>query len=258
MKRILFASVLVISLNLFASNELNKIIGTNDLVTVAPQGQNIPLKYRGLIDAFGKLSMGCTATHIGSGYVLTAGHCFYAGPTPTEDAECSDITIDWGYREGVEPYLKSQCQRIIIAQRSDKGDFAVIRVSPVPPVFIAPEMKRKAVSGDTVTIFSHPEELPLRWSRLCGVELRQHPFLPKQAINHKCDTNPGSSGATIINAITLKVVGIHDGGVAANTSDDNTVGGSDDLNPVRTGMNYGTYIQNSSLYSVLVSLGFNQ
>ena len=208
--------------------------------------------YRPLVDAFGQLSMGCTGTHIGNGYVLTAGHCFWAYETPIVDQQCSDLTVAWGVRDGATSYLTSKCENIIVAERSGMMDYAVIKVSPIPPVAIAPELKRRAVIGDTLTIFSHPDELPLRWSRLCGVERLQHPDLPVGSIQHKCDTNPGSSGATIIDVISLKVVGIHDGGYGANEYGDP----QNPESPVSTGMNYGTFIVNSPLEATLKTLGF--
>lgn len=227
-------------INAFAQ-DIEKIIGDDDMVAVDATGSNIPARYRDLINAFGILSMGCTATHIGNGYVLTAGHCFYAPEEPVENLECADTTISWGIREGVEPYMTSTCESIVIAQLNQDGnDFALIKVSPVPTAAVAPELNRRAVVGDTLTMFSHPEELPLRWSPFCGVEREQHSDLPKGAFHHKCDTNPGSSGATILNILTLKVIGIHDGGVVNSNG----------------GMNYGTYIMNSPLYEALKSAGF--
>ncbi len=234
------------------SEQTEKIIGDNDLVQVNALASNIPLKYRSLVDAFGHISGGCTATHIGNGYVLTAGHCFWADETPRLDEACPTVSVDWGFREGVAPYLKSQCDRLVIALRNGKDDFALFKVSPVPPVAIAPEMNRRAVIGDTVTIFSHPDGLPLQWSKLCGIERLAHPDLPEGSIQHKCDTNPGSSGATLINALTLKIVGIHDGGLGANPYDDPNHPNS----PLSTGMNYGTFILDSPLIEVLRHLGF--
>ena len=65
--------------------EPSKIIGTNDLIAVNALATNIPLKYKALVNAFGLMSMSCTATHIGNGYVLTAGHCFWVGSELAQD-----------------------------------------------------------------------------------------------------------------------------------------------------------------------------
>ena len=223
------------------AQDFEKIIGEDDMVAVDATGSNIPARYQEMINAFGILSMGCTATHIGNGYVLSAGHCFHAPEEPVENLECSNLTISWGVREGVEPYMTSVCESIVIAQLNPNGnDFALIKVSPVPKAAVAPELNRRAVVGDTMTMFSHPEELPLRWSSFCGIEREQHLDLPAGAFHHKCDTNPGSSGASILNILTLKVIGIHDGGVVNSNG----------------GMNYGTYIMNSPLYEALKTAGF--
>ncbi len=240
----------LVSFQFVYASDVEKVIGENDLVAVDASASNIPLRYRALVDAFGQISMGCTATHIGNGYVLTAGHCFEAGETAIQNQTCDDTTIEWGVREGATSYLKSKCLEIIVAQRNDQNDYALIKVSPVPPVAIAPDIKRHAAIGDSVTIFSHPEELPLRWSGACGIERLHHPDLPDSAIQHKCDTKPGSSGATIIDVVTLKVVGIHDGGMSAESS-------IQDGSPLATGMNYGTFILSSPLGEILQNLGFN-
>jgi V8-like Glu-specific endopeptidase len=60
-------------------------------------------------------------------------------------------------------------------------------------------------------------------------------------MQHKCDTNPGSSGATVLDDNTLKVVAIHDGG---------------HLTAPAEGMNYGTYLTNTEVRDALKSLGF--
>ena len=88
---------------------------------------------------------------------------------------------------------------------------------------------------------SHPEMLPLHWSQSCGVEKSFDSQLPSGSLLHNCDTNPGSSGAVLLNSLTLKIVGIHDGGYA----DDKHVG-----------MNYGTYVLNSPMTDKLIELGF--
>ena len=224
-----------------AAQEPFKIIGENDLIAVDAKITNIPYKYKKLVNAFGMLSMGCTGTHIGRGYVLTAGHCFWAGEEPTQDLACEDTTIDWGVRTGILPYLKSTCQKIIITQKSMKSDFAIIKVFPVPETFVQIELLRKAAPRDVVTIFSHPEWLSLRWSKACIVEFKLDPTLPPDFMQHECDTNPVSSGASIIDTQTLKIVGVHGGGF---------------LHSPGFGINYATYITNIEIINTLKKLGF--
>lgn len=236
MKLFVLALIMLNSLKALAIDP-NRIIGDNDLVAVSADGSNIPLKYKKLIDAFGIINISCTATHIGKGYVLTAGHCFWAGTDLTKNLPCSDITIEWGAREGISPYLKSTCENIVFAQRNSVVDFAILKVFPMPEVAIDVELNRKATAGDSVTIFSHPEELPLRWSKACIVESQLDPAFSSETFQHKCDTNPGSSGATIIDAATNKIVGIHNGGSIK--------------------INYGTFLTNPIVVNALKELGFN-
>ncbi|MGZ3691301.1 MAG: trypsin-like serine peptidase [Pseudobdellovibrio sp.] len=243
----LFASLLFVLVALNAQAQMgtmqpDKIIGSNDLVAVNADGSNIPAKYKNLLDAFGLMSMGCTATHIGNGIVLSAGHCFWASETMTTDQDCSDTTVDWGVRGDKKAYLTSKCEKVLFAQRDSTGsDFSIFKVSPVPSASIGVELDRKAQPGDVVTIFSHPEELPLQWSKTCVVENNSDKTLPPEALQHTCDTNPGSSGATIVDENTLKVVAIHDGG---------------HLTGPTTGMNYGTYLTDKNIHDALKSLGF--
>ena len=222
--------------------EPNKIIGENNLTAVNSDASNIPLKYKNLVNAFGLLSNSCTATHIGNGYVLTAGHCFWVGSQLAVDLACSDTTIEWGFRQGLAPYLKSTCERIVFAQKNSSSDFAILKVSPIPDTFVEIEMLRTARPGDNVTIFSHPEQLPLYWSNICIVESLLDSKFGPATLQHKCDTNPGSSGATIIDVNTNKIVGIHNGGYSASPG---------------SGVNYGTFITNESLLTALRQLGFN-
>lgn len=241
-----FAALLVLSvgLNALALNDIEKIIGKNDLVAVSADASNVPVKFKGLVDAFGIISMGCTATHIGNGYVLTAGHCFEADETLVKDKGCADVTVKWGVRDTKEAYLTSQCETIVAMQRDDVNDFAIFKVSPAPTAKVPVDLKKQITQGYKITIFSHPEELPLRWSKYCTVQKAPNldaDFSP-DTLQHKCDTNPGSSGATIIDAFTGKVVGIHDGG---------------HLTAPQDGMNYGTYLTNPAVADVLKTLGFN-
>lgn len=242
MKFTVLALMVSVSINA-AAFEPNKIIGEDDLVVVNADGSNIPFKYKKLINAFGLMvNMGCTATHIGNGYVLTAGHCFWADPDISEDLPCADTTIEWGVREGISAYLTSTCEKIVFSVRDAANDFAIIKVSPVPDAAIEVDLERKAAPGDTITIFSHPEELPLRWSKTCVVESKLDSVFSPDTLQHKCDTKAGSSGAAVIDTTTGKVVGIHDGGRFSSPAD---------------GMNYGTFLTNLIIADALKKLGFN-
>lgn len=225
-----------------AQNRTWKIIGDNNLVVVDAKARNLPRKFKKMISAIGLINVGCTGTHIGNGIVLTAGHCFWAPAEVAHDSDCSDIEIEWGHRETMTPYLKSQCEKILFMQNDFvQNDFAILKVSPAPKAKVDVELSRAATLGDDITIFSHADELPLQWSNICQVEADEYSDLPELSLKHNCDTKAGSSGAAIIDANTLKVVAIHDGGR---------------LNEDLQGMNYGTRLTSPEVVKALQSLGF--
>jgi V8-like Glu-specific endopeptidase len=223
----------------------NKIIAEDDLTPVKADNSNIPVKYKNITNAFGMLSMGCTATHIGNGYAITAAHCFDKNPKYLADQlltnlNCMGTSIIWGYQQGKPAYLQSQCTKILFLEKSELNDFAIIKVSPVPTAFVEVEMNRKAQLMDILTLFSYPQRLPLRWSKLCAMEFDV--LYPVNKLQHNCDTNNGSSGAALIDNETLKIVGIHEAGRITA--------------PPNIGMNYGTFLTNDSVLKSLIELGF--
>lgn len=193
--------------------DIEKIIGENDLLPVLQDGANIPQKYRSFVDAFGKIEMGCTATHIGNGLAVTAGHCFKETPYPrTNNISCGGATVEWGFRKDKAPYMTSKCVKILAAELGDDRDYAIFVVSPVPPASIEPDFRTRTVQGTKITMFGHPQTRPLEWSKVCTVEPGENGPWGADQFSHQCDTEPGNSGSSVIDDTTLKVVGIHDGG----------------------------------------------
>jgi hypothetical protein len=182
------------------------IIGTNDFVSVLEDGANIPEKYRPLVDAFGRMG-GCTATHIGNGLAISAGHCFRAGSEPQTNMPCSR-SVAWGYRKDKPAYLTSKCEVVLAAQNGAR-DYAIFVVRPIPPVSVAVSTTRP-LDGSEITIFGHPRRRPLEWSRTCTVKASTNPA--SSFFRHQCDTEPASSGSSILDDTSLAVIGIHDGG----------------------------------------------
>ena len=185
------------------------IIGNNDLVPVAADGANVPTRYRGLLNGFGRMIVGnalCTATHVGGGVVVTAGHCFGAPASRVDHQPCSNTSVQWGYRAG-QVASTSKCTEILAMRTGGGLDYAIIRVSPVPAVTIPVALGQASSSGTPLTIFSHPGGRPLEWSRLC-----QAMSPTSTEFSYQCDTQGGSSGATVLRDDTLQVTGIHWGG----------------------------------------------
>jgi len=192
-----------------ASIEQGVIIGNNDLLAVAEDGSNVPARYRPVLDAFGRLHLNgalCTATHVGDGLVVTAGHCFGAPSSRVDDRPCGGVYVEWGYRGG-RVASQSNCTRILAMQTGGGRDYAFFRVSPVPAASVGVDLDSRPSNGNTLTIFSHPGGRPLEWSRTCPVRSTNGTEL-----QYQCDTQGGSSGATVLRDGSLKVTGIHWGG----------------------------------------------
>lgn len=206
---------------------IEKIIGSNELTPVLQDGANIPAKYRPLVDAFGKISMGCTATHIGKGLVITAGHCFEAPEKRVNNQPCDKVTVDWGFRKDKAAYLKSKCVVILAAELNDDRDYAIFKVDNIPPVALEVDLTARPKTGTPVTIFGHPQLRPLEWSQTCTLENGSNGGWGSDAFSHQCDTEPGNSGSTVLDDSSLKIIGIHDGG--------------------RVPWNYATYIVNTPI-----------
>lgn len=167
------------------------------------------------IDAFGKISPGCTATHIGNGIVLTAGHCFSAPSFEATNLACDETEIQWGIRGSTEPYLTSKCIRILSMTDNKESDYAILKVDPAPETFIEVDLSSRPEIDTDITIFGHPMQRPLEWSGYCKVRPNTHsPHAGEKEFCHQCDTEPGNSGSTILAVNSLKVVGIHNGGIS--------------------------------------------
>lgn len=268
-------SILVILIGLLASSfssadvDAEKVIGANDLIFVNKDKTNIPFKYRSIADAIGLMDVGCTVTYIGNGYAVTAGHCIWTKffepipETPFIDLPCKDdfdhqFEIWWGYRgaEGDQPASKGLCERIVYAQVTKLYDFAILKVSNPPKVKVSLDLQSQVQLGRSITVFSHAESLPLQWSKKCSVKRIQVMSISTRSIMHECDTNPGSSGAAIIDTETLKIVGLHNGGVFFAEFKEPPPMDLFDPEAEKLGINYGTYITDSPLREVLKKLGF--
>jgi len=215
---------------------VEKIIGENELTPVLNDGANIPERYRSLINGFGRMSMGCTATHIGDGLVISAGHCFEAPPNRTNNAKCDGIKVEWGVRKDKPAYLTSNCEKILAYETSDDRDYAIFKVDKAPPVKLAVDLSGRPRTDTKITIFGFPQLRPLEWSKTCAIKpgsgnAGQSQDWGVDQFSHQCDTEPGNSGSTVLDDDSLVVVGIHDGGLLP--------------------WNYGTYLVDTPLAEIL-------
>lgn len=246
-----FITVLIASLSWGQLNPANrKIVGKDDFRMVNSQATNIPFKYKLVPEAIGLISMGCTGTHLGQGVVLTAGHCFDAAKVKFNKS-CEGVQVFWGVREGKNPTSVSTCKKLLVIEDTKNKDYALFIVDKPPRISLPIRLNSKPELSTRVTIFSHPFKQPLMWSGVC--EIRKS-FAARYSnstdtgylqmslglIHHQCDTNPGSSGAAILDAETAEVIGIHNGGVSEGP----------------TGYNYGTYITSTYIPEILKRIGY--
>lgn len=147
-------------------------------MTIGTERQKITNSQFDLAQAVGRLSYKpkdrsngyCTATHVGNGYVVTAGHCL-DNPKVYPDT-CSALRVEWNYRrsradfsETPESDLIGQCQEIIswsfAVGDPDIIDHAIFRVDRFPAAKIVIEPKPALKVGDRLHQFSHPGAAPL-------------------------------------------------------------------------------------------------
>lgn len=190
-----------------------KIIGVSDLLPVTQGGENLPDELRPLIGAIGQLNIGCTATHIGHGLILTAGHCVTASPR-SSSVSCRLLAVVWGNigPNPEKPLKVSKCREVVARSSSAGEDFALLRVENPPEAAIA--MDTRGLSGEqhlNVTMLSFPRMRPMEWSGLCALRPYKGEFPSSSKFFHSCDSEGGSSGAAIIAMDTLSIVGIHGG-----------------------------------------------
>jgi hypothetical protein len=196
-----------------------KIIGENTTIAVEPNLSNLDVMLRPYISAIGLISMNggvCSGTHIGNGYVLTAGHCYIdkVTETPLKQTSCAGTKVYWGYR-GSTPATAivsgtSRCIQLLYAERSSKRDFAIFKVDIAPKATIPVSLSgSRPDSGTKITILGHPQGRPLAWSQYCKI---QSSLGSRDLFSHQCDTEPGNSGSAVL-ALNSRgipmVIGIH-------------------------------------------------
>ena len=197
MKKLLFVSFFISLLTTSCGQEKNLsklkiIIGENDLQFYSSDDE--------LSQAIGKMALGCTATHIGDGIVLTAGHC-----VETYNCSASKYNVTWNYRQNNQRGdFTSRCVEVLATKNSNGKDYAILRYNRTPEAFLDVNKTDKPQRGDELTILSHPKGSPLSWSGWCQHEGNYSTY----KFSYRCDTQGGSSGAVVLNK-NLEVVGIH-------------------------------------------------
>ncbi len=187
----------------FRSGAISSVIGEDNLKPVTTGDEDF-------FRALGFLHTGCTATHLGGGYSLTAGHCVGGATKDVIYHESCDPRLQgvtWGaLADNPKGIMVSSCREIVMREFHDGIDYAVIRVSPDPGYRIAPNFDEHVVyRGRDISIFSYPKGRPLEWSGPCKVVDINN---KNSNIYHSCDTESGSSGAPILDTYD-EIIGVH-------------------------------------------------
>ena len=129
-------------------SRLSVVVGTNDL--------SYYLEDDRISNSIGHIALGCTATHIGDGLVITAGHCI-------TDLTCEDEKYDitWNFRSNnFDGQLVSKCAKIVVSENHFNGDYAVLRYETYPEQSLKIDLDQQLQYGDKLTIFLTPTTEP--------------------------------------------------------------------------------------------------
>lgn len=183
----------------------------------------------------------CTGTHIGGGYVVTAGHCFLGAP------DCNGATVSFGVPGSAESPVTSTCQHVLrteaagSAYGSTRQDFTLFKVDNPPPVAVNLGRTSPAERGTRLVTLGFPRLVQPRKhtalalstscsiSHLTGNDLFQRPRAAASVL-HTCSTAPGMNGALLLNAESLRPVALHQAGSVEAVPDHQTWGISESNN----------------------------
>lgn len=217
--------------------------GTSGSEVVKPDGSNLPANLRSLRGAIAKVKHivsfdgapgACTGTHVGNGYILTAGHCFRRDwetgmvyrRTPRED-DGSFERISVQFEDG-----KTFSATMLDWALTMQEDYAILRLEGDELPSAAIPIRKAAAApafGTKLTMLSYPDgrrregrelvdETTMIWSKYCSYDDASGEVDDFHMVDvehgrfaHQCQSAPGSSGAVLIDATTLEVVGVHNG-----------------------------------------------
>lgn len=202
------AAVFAIHLVLAAYTHGDRVIGLDDRVNVESAIEELPSNLRRLLPAVGVMDNHCTASHIGNGLVLTAGHCLRAGLDEESKDSCDSIQVMF-----YSSAQKSHCKRILKMRHNENLDYGVFEVNVFPDARLEPAQQDDSFHGTQMTLLGFPANGDYRWSRACQLRSlwSSLPFAHSD-FGHDCDTEVGNSGSPILIWESGALVGIHAGG----------------------------------------------
>lgn len=187
----------------------------------APPGiarQPIPAAVEVLASALYKVEGGCTATHVGGGYLVTAGHCVInaKGITTTNRAAQSLWVYGYDIQEQRPTEVGVRAQVITHEYRAGFDSAVLYAESLAGQPALPVDYESWSVggplrlSGTTQVQIIGLSSSRLGYSSRCNAEASSSvPNGPPTMFLHDCDTEAGDSGAPLLR--NGRVVGIHAG-----------------------------------------------
>lgn len=189
------------------SSQERTVCGQNDMVPMVSQSSDF-IKMGGPIGIY-SVEMGggvgkCTGTLISNDLFLTAKHC---------EGDCKGISVTFGYLQDGRAKETFNCKEIV--EKGDaayNNDYMIVRLEGSPGVgwgFYEPSA-RELSAGQELLMMHHPSGSPMKVSsKNCQLMGLKDGF-----VEHRCDTEPGSSGSAIFlpdfkNPEKTRIIGVH-------------------------------------------------
>jgi hypothetical protein len=160
----------------------------------------------GRVDVIGREDGGrevawtCTGTVLPHGYVLTNHHCI-PGHGPGKPVRAS-ILMNYLEQDGRD--ARRFDLSVTPVESDEKLDFAIVSVQGNAAEFEGVRLSDAPVQPDqSLIVIHHPEQRPMAMTRFRCQAYSEQP--DQNALRHRCDTLPGSSGAMIF---TSGLVGV--------------------------------------------------
>ena len=206
--------------------DIGRFIGRLDICLVTPDGKPRTIRIGGNSQELASPYVTtCTAALLPDNRLLANRHCFYeplliqAGFTFVQEARINFGYVSEDFTDDVKTFLVSTRE---VAQ-DEATDALVLQVvgadanetigGHIPMI-----METRATPRRALTMVHHPLRQPQRFSSgTCQIHPTQAELPDGVAkLRHTCETGGGSSGALLLDARTLAVVGLHNrGGLSA-------------------------------------------
>lgn len=185
-------------------SHLSAPIGLRDAYLAEPKSS--PQWVSKIALASGWLSTRCTVTHIGSGLGLTSGHCVNARKILEKNQTCIGIYVRWVNDNDFRLGEEVPCRQILFAKQDGDYDFALLDFPKAPLGQLEMTNTPLEYSEYAVKTVSFPGG-KLTYSIGC---IAWRDFQNSFLIRHDCDTEPGSSGASLL-VESNKIMALHRG-----------------------------------------------